>query len=102
MKKLPRWISHEFSLDLNYCIARYMKSKVAHRIEYNQRLAGEYCTIKLVEGDALSRFNPLIHLHIRKNVQDRHTGDKDILDIDIYIPLEDFWPKFNEMTKQYK
>jgi len=83
MKKLPPKLSEEIFLNLDYIICRFMKSKVAYKINQNQK--DVWFTVKKVQEQ---RLHPQYHFHLRFNARDKWNDKDDNLDIDFYIDEE--------------
>jgi hypothetical protein len=86
-KVLPRLLSREALLKIDYAIARFMDSKRAYRTEQNPE--GTIFSIKRVDGGTLGS---QVQLHLRFKGRDRIFGGTDTLDIDAYVRVEE-WAK---------
>ncbi len=90
MKSLSPQTGNEVWLKPSYAIARFMGAKTAFKTEQDDAMI---CTIKPIKERGVS---PQIHFHLRFNGTDHWKGLKDCLDIDVYIPLEE-WEKTKQM-----
>lgn len=79
MKELPKKLSNEIFLKIDYLICRFMKNKHAYKINQNQPT---FFTVKKIQEKGL---HPQYQFHIRFNGKDRWYNDEDIIDFDFYI-----------------
>lgn len=82
-KVLPKTISTEHWLKPSYAIARFMKSKKAFKTEQEQSMI---FTMKVIREKNLP---DQLQIHARFDCKDYYTGEKENLDIDVYIPFEE-------------
>jgi len=85
-KQLPQRIGYEVWLRPRYAIARFMNCKIAFRTEDNQPM------ILTVKPISEKNVGDQIQLHLRFKGKDYWNNISDVLDVDVYIPIEE-WKK---------
>jgi hypothetical protein len=80
MKELPKQLSKEVFINIDYLICRFMNSKIAYKINQNQK--GTWFTCKKIKEEGL---HPQYQFHIRFNGMDKWNNKEDIIDFDFYI-----------------
>jgi len=86
-KALPPKVGGEALLQIDYAIARFMGSKKAYKTEQNP--SGVIFSMKRIRDE---RVGHQVHLHLRFSGRDRVYAGEDVLDIDVYVPVEE-WAK---------
>jgi hypothetical protein len=89
-KVLPKIVSREAILRIDYAIARFMESGRGYRTE--QKPKGTIFSIKRVDAGTLGS---QVQLHLRFKGQDRIFGGTDTLDVDAYVPVDE-WMKVDK------
>ena len=90
MKRLSKVIGKEIILNPRYAIARFMSSKKAYKTKDFQPM---WFTIKPIVEKAVGE---QIQVHIRfEGIDEWHNDEKETLDIDVYIPIEEWEQKMN-------
>jgi len=84
MKTLPKIISKEIFLKIDYLMCRFMNNKHAYKI--NQKQSGTWFTIKKIKEEGL---HEQYQIHIRFNGKDHWFKDEDTIDFDVYIPCDE-------------
>ncbi|MBK5093192.1 MAG: hypothetical protein JJE48_06725 [Actinobacteria bacterium] len=92
MKKLSPRTGDEVWIKPDYAIARFMGSKVAFKTVGD---SGMICTAKPIQE---RNREPQVQLHVRFIGTDVWKGVKDTVDIDVYIPLDE-WDKLIEVKR---
>ena len=87
-KPLPKKLSKELFLKLNYASCRFMKSKRAYRTDYNPK--NNWFTAKIEEGDEDDKKIKMLHIHLRTPATDKWFKEEEDLDVDLYIHEKDF------------
>jgi len=85
-KQLSQRIGYEVFLRPSYVIARFMKSKVAFKTSQDQPML---CTIKPITEKGIG---DQVQIHLRFEGKDLLNKLDDVLDVDVYIPIEE-WKK---------
>lgn len=99
MKKLSESVSKEVWIKPSYAIARFMKSKKAFKTEQDQPMI---CTGKFIKEVNV----PIqLQLHLRFDCKDHYDGEKEVFDLDLYIPVDEvegIVNLFNEFKRDKK
>jgi hypothetical protein len=89
MKKLSTRTGIEIWMKPRYAIARFMNNKSAFKTTENQDMI--FTMKPIIEKNC----PPEIQIHLRFDGKDFWNGQKDTLDIDVYIPTEEFLKIFS-------
>jgi hypothetical protein len=84
MKELSKRIGEELWLKPRYAILRFMKNKSAFKTEEFPSMIFTLKPIKEIN------IEEEIQLHIRFDGKDLWNGLQDVIDVDVYIPVEEF------------
>lgn len=84
MKQLPQLIGKEHLLQIHYAILRFMKNKTAYKTK--QEPTDVIFSIKPIQEKNLP---PQYHLHLRFPGKDHYTNQDEIIDLDLYLPIEE-------------
>jgi len=100
-KPLPKKVSTEKFLGLNYANALFMNSREAYRTSYDP--SNIFFTFKVVEGEEYKCAGVkkrLIQIHLRTPVRDRINEKNENLDVDIYAYFDEFKEKMLDLIKE--
>lgn len=94
-KKLPTVVGKEIWLNPRYAIARSMGRQFAFKTLDNQPMI---CTLKKIQENYAGL---QVQFHLRFEGRDSETNVEDVLDIDVYIPFQEFQRLVREASSSW-